>query len=216
MDKGNKRGQGIRKDSLDPTLSAGDLILCRGAYATVTGIKHHAPGEHAESPIRNDWTATEIVTVRGSRWHGRETRYTIEISRRVVSYRAEECRFKDEEGHNSRGSGAACTGECTWLDGDSRDLETSTTETVTPNMGDVQLFGSAVGWATDYIWRKTDASEPSGSPIGETLPEHSWLSGTFQDPFEGDSRVTETTVRLTGDWTPEQRAAVFRSVTGSK
>lgn len=72
MNQGNKRGPGSCKSASDPTLSRGDLVLCRGVYSTVTEVKHHAPGTHDGSPIRNDWLAIEITTTQGPRWHGRE------------------------------------------------------------------------------------------------------------------------------------------------
>ncbi|MGV9850437.1 hypothetical protein ACWDWU_16960 [Streptomyces sp. NPDC003442] len=164
---------------------------------------------HDGSPIRNDWLAVEITTTQGPRWHGREVRYAIEVTRHVVSYRAERCEMTDPD-HE-------CTGECTWLDGDKRELETPDTMTVIPDAYDLEWHdGSVIAWATDFIRSKTDAIEPSVSPIPDALPEHAWLSGSYTDPYQGDSRVTETTVRLTDDWTPEERAQVFRSVTGSK
>ena len=202
MDNSNKCGKGARKDALDPTLSAGDLVLCRGGYATVTDIRHHAPGQHDESPVRDDWAAVEIITVRGSRWYGRKPRYAIEVTRHVVAYHAERCEITEAD-HE-------CTADCTWLDGDKRELEAPATETITPDADDLEWHdGSVIVWAADHIWTKTDATEPSVSPVPDTLGEHEWLSGAHADPYEGDWRVTETTVRLTGDWTPEERAQVF-------
>lgn len=62
----------VRKDASDPTLSVGDTVFCRGAYATVTDIWTWRPGAHHDSPIRDDWAAVEVRTDRGSRWYGRE------------------------------------------------------------------------------------------------------------------------------------------------
>ncbi|MFC8429281.1 hypothetical protein [Streptomyces sp. NPDC057253] len=62
-------------------------------------------------------------------------------------------------------------------------------------------------WAIDAIDR-TGVTESSG----DTAPEHAWLSGRYEDPYEGDSKVTETSARLTGDWSPHQWADVFRTV----
>lgn len=282
MDNSNKPGKGTRKDALDPTLSAGDQVLCRGGYATVTDIRHHAPGKHDESPVRDDWAAVEIITVRGSRWYGRKPTYNIEITRHLVSYHAERCPYleearnnrtctlpaegpevpvtscpeleddefendefgeadEDEPGHICDDLCAAiiaemnefrvpahtcddscltpidheCTADCTWLDGDKRELEAPATETVTPDADDLEWHdGSVIVWAADHIWTKTDATEPSVSPVPDTLGEHEWLSGAHADPYEGDWRVTETTVRLTGDWTPEERAQVFDRIAG--
>ena len=61
-----------RKDTTDPTLTAGDIVFSGGVYAEVTEIITHAPGTHPDSPIRNDMTAVEVVTDMGTRrWHGR-------------------------------------------------------------------------------------------------------------------------------------------------
>lgn len=61
----------VRKDAKDPTLAVGDYVFSRGMYAMVTEIKRHLPGTHDNSPIRNDWTAVQVVTDMGtSRWHG--------------------------------------------------------------------------------------------------------------------------------------------------
>lgn len=73
-------------------------------------------------------------------------------------------------------------------------------------------FASPVQWAIDRIGR-TDATEASGYPIGDAIGPRWWLSGTYADPYT--SEETETTVRLVSpEWTPQQRAAVFRAVTG--
>lgn len=136
--------------------------------------------------------------------------YTIEITQRIVSYRIEgPCPYiGTEEGHE-------CTGDCTWLDGDSRELESPTTWRVVADADDLEEHeGSPVAWATEQITQRTDAHESSVWPTPEQLAEHAWLSGSYQDPYQGDSRVTETTVRLTGGWAPEERAQVFRAVVG--
>jgi hypothetical protein len=78
---------------------------------------------------------------------------------------------------------------------------------------DDQLI-APVAWAAYVIDTTTDAVEPSSSPIGDAVREHEWLSGSYTDPYLGDSKVTETSVRLTGDWTDEERALVFKMVTG--
>lgn len=65
--------EAVRKDAKDPTLAVGDIVFCRGVYATVTGIHTYAPGMHDDSPIRNDWEGVEVATdTGGSRWHGIE------------------------------------------------------------------------------------------------------------------------------------------------
>lgn len=75
MDENEQRAalEGVRKDANDPTLSVGDTVFCGGVYATVTDIQVWEPGQHGNSPIRNDWTAVQVTTdTGGSRWHGRE------------------------------------------------------------------------------------------------------------------------------------------------
>ena len=47
-------------------------------------------------------------------------------------------------------------------------------------------------------------------PIGDELPEHVWLSGSYTHPYDGT--VLESAYRLTGDWTPAERAEIFRAV----
>ncbi|MEV7675043.1 hypothetical protein [Streptomyces sp. NPDC088752] len=131
--------------------------------------------------------------------------YTVETTTRVVSYRAEACAFEGEGDHE-------CTDDCTWLDGDSRELESPSTAVDVADEYDLDMFdGDPVAWAVDLI-SKTDAIEPSVSPLGEELSASEWLSGSYTDPHQGDSRVTETTVRLTDGWTDVQRARVFAEV----
>ena len=53
------------------TVTVGDTVLCRGAYATVTHILRYEPGNHPVGiPIKPDYVAYEYVTVRGSRFRG--------------------------------------------------------------------------------------------------------------------------------------------------
>jgi hypothetical protein len=131
--------------------------------------------------------------------------YTVQVSKRVVSGYAEECAYVAEEGHE-------CTGDCRWLEGDSRELETPTTEDVEADADDLEAFGGdAVAWAVDYIWTKTDAVEPSASPVGAEAYAHEWLSGTSSDPYNSE-RETHTSVYLTEGWTDAQRAQVFKGV----
>lgn len=75
MDENEQRAalESVRKDANDPTLSVGDTVFCGGIYATVTDIQVWGPGQHGNSPIRNDWTAVQVTTdTSDSRWHGRE------------------------------------------------------------------------------------------------------------------------------------------------
>ncbi|MFD5701321.1 hypothetical protein [Streptomyces lasiicapitis] len=124
--------------------------------------------------------------------------YTIEITRAVVSYRT-------PVGANG--------GQ--WLDGEFRTLQPEFTTRETYDEDDAELWeGDVIAWAVDTVDR-TGAIEPSAYPIGDTVPAHGWLSGRYEDPYEGDNKVTETSVRLTGDWSPQQRAEVFRAVSRS-
>lgn len=56
--------------------------------------------------------------------------------------------------------------------------------------------------------------EPSGYPIPDAVESHWWLSGHTPDNYTNEE--TETSVRLVSpEWTPEQRAEVFRAATGA-
>ncbi|MCT9080481.1 hypothetical protein [Streptomyces fulvoviolaceus] len=127
--------------------------------------------------------------------------YAIEVTRSVVSYRTP--------------VGVTPTGGRfggVWMDGDSRVSERSFTTCETYDEYDAEWWGGdVIAWAVDKIDR-AGATEPSAYPIGDAVPEHAWLSGRYEDPYEGDSKVTETSVRLIGDWSPQQRAEVFRAV----
>ncbi|MET8983270.1 hypothetical protein ABZX85_47670 [Streptomyces sp. NPDC004539] len=127
--------------------------------------------------------------------------YTIEITRHVVSYRTPQ---------DVTPEGESCGGE--WMDGDWRTIERPSTTRVEYDEIDAQTWdGDVIAWAVRTIG-PTGASEPSFCPVGEAVPEHAWLSGRYDDPYRGDNRVTETSVRLTEDWSPQQRAAVFHAV----
>ncbi|MGJ5894419.1 hypothetical protein DF268_11720 [Streptomyces sp. V2] len=127
--------------------------------------------------------------------------YTIEITRHVVSYRTPQTVTTD---------GEPCGGE--WLDGDFREIERPSISRVEYDEFHAQTWDDdVIAWAADTI-SPTGATEPSFAPVGTDAPEHAWLSGRYDDPYEGDSRVTETTVRLTGDWSPRQRADVFHAL----
>lgn len=132
--------------------------------------------------------------------------YTLEITTRVVSYRAESCPFEGEDDHE-------CESDCTWMDGDSRELETPTTTEIDPDVWDLDWYdGSVIAWAVDQCRNKYYVTDASEGPLGDTVPAHAWLSASSEDGYQGDARVTETTVRLIGDWTEQQRSEVFRLV----
>ncbi|HEY8984809.1 MAG TPA: hypothetical protein VIU15_35200 [Streptomyces sp.] len=127
--------------------------------------------------------------------------YAIEITRVVVSYRSPVTVTR---------SGRHYGGE--WLDGDYRTLEHPRTRRFEYEDGDAWESGlGVVAWAVDVIG-PTGATQPCVYPVGEAVPEWAWLSGRYNDPYEDDGRVTETLVRLTGDWSPQQRADVFHAL----
>jgi hypothetical protein len=104
------------------------------------------------------------------------------------------------------------------LDGDRIELASHTT-IMTMDDDDAFLYEfdehpAHIMWAVDSIDTTTDAVHPSSSPIGDQVPAHAWLSGSYTDPYVGDAKITETSVRLTGDWTDEERAIVFKAITG--
>lgn len=96
-----------------------------------------------------------------------------------------------------------------WLGGDMVVLADHGVEVEAYDRWDAEDFGSPMAWAIDRI-RRTDAREPSVSPVPDTLPEYAWLSGSYEEPGTGD--VLETSARITGDFTAEQRAEIFRAL----
>lgn len=122
--------------------------------------------------------------------------YAIKINTEIVSYR-------DDDGE--------------WMDGERKILSEDESVLIMDD-DDLELFEinelAHVSWAVHVIDTTTDAIHPSGSPIGDREPEHAWLSGSYEDPYQGQSKVTETSVRLTGDWTDHDRALVFKTITG--
>ncbi|QNP74991.1 hypothetical protein IAG44_39975 [Streptomyces roseirectus] len=127
--------------------------------------------------------------------------FTIEITRHVVGYRTPEGFTRE---------GRPCGGE--WLDGDFRTIEPPSTTHAVYDEYDAEWWdGDVAAWAVDTI-NPTGATQPSLCSVGDAVPERAWLSGRYDDPYEGDNRVTEMTVRLTGDWSPQQRADVFHAL----
>lgn len=81
----------------------------------------------------------------------------------------------------------------------------------TPVAWAVAMLGNANVVATPGM-AGFPALEPSASPIGDTARAHEWLSGTAKD--NGTDEECEWSVYLTSpEWTPEQRAEVFRRAT---
>jgi hypothetical protein len=98
------------------------------------------------------------------------------------------------------------------MDGDSRTIEQPSTSCDSYDRYDAEWWeGDVIAWAVDLIDRQ-GVTESSLYPIGDAVPVHAWLSGVSYDPYEGDNKVTEMSVRLTGDWSEQQRAQVFHAV----
>ncbi|MFF1676094.1 hypothetical protein ACFVYG_08685 [Streptomyces sp. NPDC058256] len=127
--------------------------------------------------------------------------HTIEVTRSVVSYRT-----------RAVVTSAGSPDRSDWMDGEFRTIEVPFTACETYDESDAALWdGDVIAWAVDRIDR-TGVAEPSAYPIGDAVAEHAWLSGQYEDPHAGDNKVSETSVRLTGDWSPQQRATVFHAV----
>lgn len=197
--------------------------VLKGEFLRVRKVMRHAMennGAEAAHQALKQYNRTEALLMAARRFEQedaaqeaaqkgstlQEQTYTIEVTTRVVSGEAESCRYEGEDDPDHE-----CTGDCTSLEGDVRELEAPHTQEITADADDLEAFeGDPVAWAVDYIRTKTDAVEPSGT-LGDTAREHEWLSGSYTDPYD-NSRVTETTVRLTGDWTGQERARVFKGV----
>ncbi|WP_413116225.1 hypothetical protein ACK1X7_36955 [Streptomyces sp. CY1] len=127
--------------------------------------------------------------------------YTIEITRSVVSYRTPT---------GVTPTGGRYGGE--WMEGENRLIEPTLTVREACDEDDAEWWeGDVIAWAVDRIER-AGVTEPSIYPIGDAVPEHAWLHGRYEDPYEGDSKIAETSVRLAGDWSPQQRAEIFHKV----
>jgi hypothetical protein len=121
--------------------------------------------------------------------------YELKINTKIV-------RYEDENGEPFDGDRAVISEDAQTLIMDDDDFLDHSTGVNRAN----------VAWATYVIDTTTDAVHPSSPPIGDQVHEHEWLSGSYVDPYRGQSKVTETAVRLTGDWTPEDRALVFKAI----
>jgi hypothetical protein len=121
--------------------------------------------------------------------------YEIKINTEIV-------RYEDENGEPFDGDREVLSEDESIITMDDDDLASFDDPGVAP-----------VAWAAYVIDTTTDAVHPSSSPIYDTVREHEWLSGSYVDPYQGQSKVTETAVRLTGDWTDEERAIVFKMIT---
>jgi hypothetical protein len=142
--------------------------------------------------------------------------YTLEITRRQISPYAEECRYKSEEGHSADGSGSDCTGDCRWMEGDVRLLTDFGAFIAEMDDDDAEEYGGPVAWAAYYLsLHHPEIAHASIEGSGSfdvkwqgQVRECEWLMGESKDVFNPEI-VDETTVRLTGDFTPSQRAKVF-------
>lgn len=143
--------------------------------------------------------------------------YALEISQRVITPYAEECAYKNEEGHNAEGTGPECESDCRWLDGDTREIEDRGTSTVEMDDYDAEEHGSPVAWAAHYLSKHHPEITEANGGMTETfdakwrdhVPESAWLYGTHETDAYNPEPETETTVRLTGDWDTNQRSKVF-------
>lgn len=139
-------------------------------------------------------------------WRVVERNLFVEVTECTVSATAEECRF---EGDHER----ECDGECFSLDGDIRYVEEPST--TTHSFGDQDDEPSPQEWAVGLIDDEvaslsSDFLEPSMWPLPSRVFEHAWITGRYTNPATGHE--TQYSVRLTGDWLPEERSRVFRSV----
>lgn len=114
--------------------------------------------------------------------------YTIEINRRITSPYSE-------------------SGE--WLDGDVRVISEQPTDTESYDPEWDYDNEGHVWWAIHRL-RPMESFESGMYPIPDEVREHAWLLGCYEHPYKSDHH--ETTVRLTGDWTPAERSDVFREV----
>ncbi|MCP9209549.1 hypothetical protein [Streptomyces cucumeris] len=142
--------------------------------------------------------------------------YVLEIRQRVISGYAKECRFADEDGHTTDGTGPECNGECRWLDGGVREIEDRGTSEIAMDDDDLEEHGSPVAWAAWYLTKNHPEITESSAGMTETfdaqwrnhVPDHAWLSGSSEEPYNSEIE-TETTVRVTGEFDTNQRSKVF-------
>lgn len=129
-----------------------------------------------------------------------------------VSYR-QECRAAEEgeAGHAADGSGPECTGECTWMDGDHKELGPAEVHEYLPDEWDLAAHGTREAWAVAFLRKHhPELTERSGS--GPAVAG-TWVHGSTEDPYRGDREVTEVAAWLTGSWPTAVRERVFSAVT---
>lgn len=83
-----------------------------------------------------------------------------------------------------------------WMEGDSREVRDHGTDT--------EAYEPEFDGPEPLPWYSVRRY------LGAAERERAWLGGTYEDPY---GRWTEeTSVHLTGDWTPAERAEIFRAV----
>jgi len=109
--------------------------------------------------------------------------------------------------------------ECdTWA----TDPHRTETETMEYDDDAAEEYGTPVAWAVAMLANERVVAtpgmagfpglEPSGYPIGDTVREHEWLSGTAADNYT-DEECEWTIYLKSPGWTEQQRAEVFRAAT---
>jgi len=134
--------------------------------------------------------------------------YKIEVSKRDLSMHAEECAWKNEDGHNAEGTGEACDEMCKTLDGDTREIRDYGTSTY--EFDDGEEYGSPVEWAAAYLGGYNFPALSAPQLTNGQASESDWLSGSEDDPYKDE--FTEYHIYLTGDWTDTERGTVFEKV----
>lgn len=179
-----------------------DADRARGAYAFVSGLSgassaYDRPGEYrtyAADCSSLGTYATEAEARRAVETYGRDLRIVF-----------------NQNDYNT----------ADYCDGDRGDAihENTTTETYADydaefdfDLDEGDAPKTPVQWAIATI-RPLASFEPSVSPIPDALNAHAWL-GSSERQFTRDGEIdTEISVRLEGNWTPKERAEVFRGVT---
>lgn len=132
--------------------------------------------------------------------------YVLEISRRDISRNAEECAYRNEDGHNAAGTGPGCDAHCTDLEGNVRGLRDYGTDVIEMDGGDREEYGGPVAWAAHYLSKHHP--DVTYGPSGDQVAEREWLSGTSPDPYKDEE--TETTVYMKGEFTDAQRGQIAK------
>lgn len=137
--------------------------------------------------------------------------YIVEVTTAHVAYRLEECPFladgTAEEDHQ-------CESDCTWMDGDKREIRTPDTSEQEPDEYDMEEYeNNVVEWAVALIRKHYSDVENAPQMRDGEARESDWIDGSAEDVYRGDLDVTETTIFLKGEWTDAERGEVFRRAT---